>query len=100
MSIESAKHFYLRMLSDKEFVADLERAGSVDRRLAVAEAQGFSFTRDEMEQAWGDLENAKTVEDFLGSDADVQGFTLPATLPTLGAGVPIPWYAPAPFYRP
>ena len=74
MSNQAAKHFYLRMLADQEFVRTLDRAETLDQRLAIARSQDFDFTREEFEQATEQLTDAKSLEEFLGSEADVQAF--------------------------
>lgn len=50
MSIESAKAFIERMKTDEEFRNRVTKAETAEARKAIVEAEGFDFTKDEIEK--------------------------------------------------
>ena len=50
MSIESAKAFVERVKNDEDFRKELEGQASVEERIEFAKAQGFDFTRHEIQE--------------------------------------------------
>ena len=48
MSIESAKAFLERVKNDEDFRKELEEQASAEERLNIAKAQGFDFTKEEI----------------------------------------------------
>jgi predicted ribosomally synthesized peptide with nif11-like leader len=50
MSIESAKAFLERVKNDEDFRKESEGQASVEERIKFAKAQGFDFTKDEIQE--------------------------------------------------
>ncbi len=48
MSIESAKAFLEKVQNDEDFRKELEEQASAEERLNIAKAQGFDFTKEEI----------------------------------------------------
>ena len=55
MSIESAKAFLERVQNDEDFRKELEAQTSKDERMKFAKAQGFDFTKEEIESLTSEL---------------------------------------------
>ncbi len=55
MSIESAKAFLERVENDEDFKKELEGQASVEERIAFAKAQGFDFSKEEIQQVHDSL---------------------------------------------
>ena len=98
MTVEAAKDFLVRSITDKALVDRMSAAPYGAARLAIARDEGFSFTESEWEQATADLASADSVQAFLGQESEVQGFTdlTAAFLAVKTSGPPIPFYAPPP----
>lgn len=57
MSLESAKSFMERVRTDEVFAKQVRECEDGDSRMALAIAQGFDFTAQEMEEAKKELSN-------------------------------------------
>ncbi len=55
MSIESAKAFLERIHNDEDFRKELGGKVSAEERMKFAKAQGFDFTKDELDEVKGNL---------------------------------------------
>ncbi len=62
MSMKSAKEFIQRLKNDDEFLKRVRECKDVEERTALVKAEGFEFTRDEI----------NNLKDTL-TDADVRG---------------------------
>lgn len=49
MSIESAKAFLERVKNDEDFRKELEEQASAEERIKFVKAQGFDFTKEEID---------------------------------------------------
>ena len=49
MSIESAKAFLERVKNDEDFRKELEAQASAEERIKFVKAQGFDFTKEEID---------------------------------------------------
>ncbi len=59
MSVESAKAFVERMQSDEAFAKRVAEAESKEDRWVIVKAEGFDFTKDEIEGSTGELSDAE-----------------------------------------
>ncbi len=55
MSIESAKAFLERIKNDEDFKKELEEPASAEERINFVKAQGFDFTKEEINLLKGEL---------------------------------------------
>ncbi len=55
MSIESAKAFLERVKDDEDFRKELEEQASAEERIKFAKAQGFDFTKEEIDSLKDEL---------------------------------------------
>ncbi len=55
MSIESAKAFLERVKDDEDFRKELEEQATVEERIKFAKAQGFDFTKEEIDSLTDEL---------------------------------------------
>lgn len=55
MSIESAKAFLERMRNDEDFKKELEEQASAEARVNFVKAQGFDFTKEDINLLKGEL---------------------------------------------
>jgi predicted ribosomally synthesized peptide with nif11-like leader len=69
MSVESAKAFYERMVSDEAFRTQYQNATSEDDRRNILLAEGYSFTSEEWETVSAELSRSSQEEI---SDAELE----------------------------
>ena len=55
MSIESAKAFLERVENDEDFRKELGVQASAEERIKFAKAQGFDFTKEEIQNVYANL---------------------------------------------
>ncbi len=71
MSVESAEAFVERMKTDEEFAKRIAAAESSEQRWAVVKAEGFDFTKEEIEEATAELSEDELASVAAGDDPPV-----------------------------
>jgi len=62
MSIESAKAYLERLKTDEEFVGRVKAAADNEARLALVEAEGFDFSKEDISAIKTELSDAELDE--------------------------------------
>ncbi|MBM3147267.1 MAG: Nif11-like leader peptide family RiPP precursor [Actinobacteria bacterium] len=70
MSVESARDFWQRVKSDKDFAAGLAAATDDQERRKLAVAAGYDFTSEELDEVRSRLTDAEVAAVAGGSEAD------------------------------
>ncbi len=69
MSVDSARDFLTRLLTDQSFQSQILDAESPEQRAEVARKQGFHFSKAELEEAASEITESK-VGDLARGDKD------------------------------
>ena len=98
MSIESAKSFYTRVITDEAFRTQLEQIATAEERQQTIQAAGYEFTPDEWKIAQEQILATSDSEEELSDTelAAVSGGSIPIRpispiLPFPMYGKPIDW---------
>jgi len=73
MSIESAKAYIERLKTDEDFRQRVQDAEDGESRLALAKAEGFDFTRDEIGKVTSELSDDE-LDDISGTGCHYAGW--------------------------
>ena len=91
MSVESARAFYERMITDEAFRTQQQSAASDDERREIIQAAGYNFTPEEWEAAVAQISESSEGE---LSDAELTAVSGGVSLP----GWPPKWPPVFPMY--
>lgn len=90
MSIESARAYYERLVSDESFRTKIQSAASNDERQAIIRSAGYNFTKEECDTVRTQILDSASDDSELG-DAELEAVA-GGVLPVMGLA-----YAAFPF---